>query len=157
MGANDIPLHAKSETPTTSRFVTLGLVTALSLGLPGCGNDPDKAPQTSGRCTATPPKKDVGWNPASSVPVPDAGYWAGDRPAAGKQQRAVMVFPGDLASFMTFAKEKWPAAGFEILPGETDKDDAEFGFKKDGASGAISLAQHNCKNIWTEVLLIYGN
>lgn len=62
---------------------------------------------------------------------------------------------GSIDNFFAYARTTWSKAGYKLLPGERDRNDAEAGFVyPDGTAGALTLVEHACVPPWTTLTII---
>ena len=150
---------------TAAALVAVALVGAFAVcapspGAPGSAG-PSGTPMSGLRATdgepcvlptrvATP-----SWLP-SDLPLPPGTYPTWELGEGGGFSKLMLAVPGmDTVAFRAFVESSWPAAGWEIGPGESELGETENWFRKPPAAGTFIAQDQYCRPGFVRVLISY--
>jgi hypothetical protein len=162
-----MPASARRTTIIASSIAlgVIGVVVAANMGGGTPVANPTPTPtfvQPSPTCIDAPGRAaKPAWFP-KDLPMPD-GFYATTLPVPGQTpkgyKQAIFVVPGALKDWVNHVLTTWPAAGWEMGPGDSEFGEAEASFARPATRkfGAFRANSALCDQRTTLVYLVFGD
>lgn len=92
----------------------------------------------------------------SDLPLPDRTYAVRDEGTSSDGvHHGVFATPVPIREFVRFAVTEWPAKGWRLGRGDSERDEAEDQFVRGKEGGSFKVRSDYCDPAWSELNLFY--